>query len=155
MTQAPKISRFANISRFTNWTEITPMAILEFLFNISRFAIWPKNCPSAILEFFNSLTFLDFQSEQTHFHGISRKLKHFSTFSSSREEIHELEVNLDTLLSFYCGNLFKVPKPRYPSDANSKRQRKFELFKPSLVQLEEQLEQHRQGAGVQPYPVIT
>ena len=40
----------------------------------------------------------------------------------------------------------------------TKRQRKFELFKPnpSLVQLEEQLEeQHRLGAAVQPYPVIT
>ena len=40
----------------------------------------------------------------------------------------------------------------------TKRQRKFELFNPSqaLVQLEEQLEeQHRLGAVVQPYPVIT
>ena len=40
----------------------------------------------------------------------------------------------------------------------TKRQRKFETLqpKPSLVQLAEQLEeQHRLGAVVQPYPVIT
>ena len=34
--------------------------------------------------------------------------------------------------------LFKVPKPRYPSDANSRqRQRKFELFNPTQAMLEE------------------
>ena len=40
----------------------------------------------------------------------------------------------------------------------TKRQRKFKTLqpKPSIVQLEEQLEeQHRLGAAVQPYPVIT
>ena len=42
----------------------------------------------------------------------------------------------------------------------TQRQRKFELFNPShakgAAKLEEQLEeQHRQGAAVQPFPVIT
>ena len=49
------------------------------------------------------------------------------------------------------GTQAKVPKP-----CLLKRQRKFELFNPSQAKLEEQLEeQHRQGAAVQPYPVIT
>ena len=49
----------------------------------------------------------------------------------------------------------------YPSQGAqamlTQRQRKFELFfNPSQAKLEEQLEeQHRQGAAVQPYPVIT
>ena len=48
-----------------------------------------------------------------------------------------------------------LPKPRYPSHTNL-RQRKFELLNPSQAKLEEWLEeQHRQGAAVQPYPVIT
>ena len=67
-----------------------------------------------------------------------------------REEIHEQEVNLNNLLSLLCS--------RKPRDANSRQRDKGSLnssTKPSLVQLEEQLEQHRQGAGVQPYPVIT
>ena len=70
-----------------------------------------------------------------------------------REKIHELEVNLNNLLSFPCS--------RRQRDANSRQRDKESLnsstqAKPSLVQLEEQLEgQHRQGAGVQPYPVIT
>ena len=37
-----------------------------------------------------------------------------------RGEIYEQEMNLDNLLSFSYGYLFKVPKPRYPSDANSR-----------------------------------
>ena len=61
------------------------------------------------------------------FHVISQQLDPFSTFSSLREEIHEQEVNLDNLLSFSCGNLFKVPKPRYPSDANSRQRDKESL----------------------------
>ena len=64
------------------------------------------------------------------FHIISQQLDLFSTFSSLREEIHEQVVNLDTLLSFYCGNLFKVPKlpkPRYPSDTNSRQRDKESL----------------------------
>ena len=49
------------------------------------------------------------------------------------------------------GTQAKVPKPCY-----LKRQRKFELFNPSQAKLEKWLEeQHRQGAAVQPYPVIT
>ena len=76
-------------------------------------------------------------------------------------EIHELVVNLDNLLSFSWKHLFKVPKlpkPSYPSNANSNKETKKASTlqpKPSLVQLEEHLEeQHRQGAVVQPYPVI-
>ena len=67
------------------------------------------------------------------FRIISQQLKLFSTISSTRGEIHEQEVNLDNLLSFSCGNLSKVLKPRYPSDANSRQRdkRKFELFNPS------------------------
>ena len=61
------------------------------------------------------------------FNIISQQLNLFSTISSTREEIHEQEVNLDNLLSFYCGNLFKVPKPRYPSDANSRQRDKESL----------------------------
>ena len=49
-----------------------------------------------------------------------------------------------------------LPKPRYPSDANSNKETKKVWTlqpKPSLVQLEEQLEEwHRQGAVVQHYP---
>ena len=56
--------------------------------------------------------------------------------------------------------MFKVPKPRYPRDANSRQRDKESLNSSSQAKpeewLEEQLEeQHRQGAGVQPYPVIT
>ena len=73
-----------------------------------------------------------------------------------REEIYEQEVNLDNLLSFSYGNLFKVPKPRCPSDANSRQRDKESLNSSTQAKPEEQLEeQHRQGAGVQPYPVIT
>ena len=47
----------------------------------------------------------------------------------------------------------------YPSQGTqamlTQRQRKFELFNPSQAMLEEQLDEHRQGATVQPYPVIT
>ena len=42
-------------------------------------------------------------------------------------EIHELAVNLDNLLSFSWKHLFKVPKlpkPRYPSNANSNKETK-------------------------------
>ena len=71
-----------------------------------------------------------------------------------RGEIYEQEVNLDNLLSFSYGYLFKVPSPRYPSDANSRD--KESLNSSTQAKPEEQLEeQHRQGAGVQPYPVIT
>ena len=73
-----------------------------------------------------------------------------------REKIHEQEVNLDNLLSFFCS--------RYPSQGTQgmltqdKETKKVQTLqpKPSQAQLEEQLKgQHRQGAGVQPYPVIT
>ena len=89
---------------------------------------------------------------------IHQTIYKWSNFSSSKGEIHELEVNLDNLLSLFHGNT--CSRYTYPSQGTqamltqTKRQRKFELFNPS--QLEEQLEeQHRQGAGVQPYPVIT
>ena len=53
-------------------------------------------------------------------------------------------------------NLFKVPKPRYPSNTNSRQRDKESLNSSTQPKPEEQLEeQHRQGAGVQPYPVIT
>ena len=71
-----------------------------------------------------------------------------------RGEIYEQEVNLDNLLSFSYGYLSKIPKPRHPSDANSID--KESLNSSTQAKPEEQLEeQHRQGAGVQPYPVIT
>ena len=48
----------------------------------------------------------------------------------------------------------KVPKSRYPSHANSRD--KESLNSSTQAKPEEQLEeQHRQGAAVQPYPVIT
>ena len=47
-----------------------------------------------------------------------------------------------------------LPKPRYPSHTNSRD--KESLNSSTQAKLEEQLEeQHRQGAAVQPYPVIT
>ena len=74
-----------------------------------------------------------------------------------REEIYEQEVKLGQLVKFYgIFKIFsiKVPKPRYPSDANSRD--KESLNSSTQAKLEEQLEgQHRQGAGVQPYPMIT
>ena len=79
------------------------------------------------------------------FRSISRKLELLSTVSSMREEIYEQEVNLDILLSFSCS--------RYPSNANSRDQES--LNSSTQAKPEEQLEEHRQGAGVQPYPVIT
>ena len=61
------------------------------------------------------------------FHIILQQLDLFSSFSSSKGEIHELVVNLDNLLSFSWKHLFKVPKlpkPRYPSDTNSNKETK-------------------------------
>ena len=53
--------------------------------------------------------------------------------------------------SRYFQDLFK---PRYPSHANSRD--KESLNSSTQAKLEEWLEeQHRQGAAVQPYPVIT
>ena len=47
-----------------------------------------------------------------------------------------------------------LPKPRYPSHANTRD--KESLNSSTQAKLEEWLEeQHRQGAAVQPYPVIT
>ena len=52
------------------------------------------------------------------------------------------------------GTQAKVPKPRYPSHANSRG--KESLNSSTQAKLEKWLEeQHRQGAAVQPYPVIT
>ena len=64
------------------------------------------------------------------FRVISQQLKPSSTFSSLREEIHELEVNLENLLSFSWKHLFKVlkpPKPRCPSNTNSRHRDKESL----------------------------
>ena len=91
---------------------------------------------------------------------ISHLLALFSSLSSSRGEntwkykaIHEIAVNLDNLLSFFMSNTCssevpKLPKPRIPQAmlTHTKRQRKFELFKPKPSQLEEQ---PRLGATVQ------
>ena len=66
----------------------------------------------------------------TEFHVISQQLDPFSTFSSLREQIHEQEVNLDNLLSFswkYLSKVPKLPKLRYPSDANSRQRDKESL----------------------------
>ena len=65
----------------------------------------------------------------------------FSNISSMREEIYEQSVKLDNWLSFY--GIFKIFYSRYPSQGPPK---------PSQAKLEKQ---HRQGAEVQPYPVIT
>ena len=72
-----------------------------------------------------------------------------------RGEIYEQEVNLDNLAEFSWKYLFKVPKPRYPRDTNSRQRDKDSLNSSTQAKPEEQLEEHRQGAGVQPYPVIT
>ena len=64
-----------------------------------------------------------------------------------REEIYEQEVNLDILLSLSCS--------RYPSDTNSRQRDKESLNSSTQAKPEEQLEEPRQGAGVQPYQVIT
>ena len=95
---------------------------------------------------------------------ISHQLDLSSSLFSSREEIHEQEVNLEKLskLSFFMETLVRgypsYPSQGYPSDANSNKETKKVWTlqpKPSLVQLEEQLEEHhRLGAAVQPYPVI-
>ena len=75
-----------------------------------------------------------------------------------RGEIDEQLVKLDNWLSLWniqdISRIFKVPKPRYPSHANSRD--KESLNSSTQAKPEEQLEeQHRQGAAVQPYPVIT
>ena len=65
-------------------------------------------------------------------------------------------VKLDNWLSLWnIPDIFQdLPKPRYPSHANSRD--KESLNSSTQAKLEEQLEeQHRQGAAVQPYPVIT
>ena len=89
-------------------------------------------------------------------------LELFSTISSMRGEIYEQEVNLDNLLRFH-GNTCS----RYPSQGTQemltqdKETKKVWTLQPKPshtrgAEHEEQLEeQHRQGAGVQPYPVIT
>ena len=77
-----------------------------------------------------------------------------------RGEIDEQLVKLDNWLSLW--NIqdisrikpVKVPKPRYPSHANSRD--KESLDSSTQPKPEEQLEEwYRQGAAVQPYPVIT
>ena len=93
----------------------------------------------------------------SHYFLTTRPFLHI--FLNKGGNTYEQAVNLDTLLSFYCGNLFKVPKLpklRYPSDANSRHRDKESLNSSTQAKPEEQLEeQPRQGAGVQPYPVIT
>ena len=77
-----------------------------------------------------------------------------------RGEIYEQLVKLDNWLSLWniqdISRIYpvKVPKPRYPSHTNSRD--KESLNSSTQAKPEEQLEEwHRQGAAVQPYPVIT
>ena len=81
-------------------------------------------------------------------------LEFFSTISSMRGEIHEQEVNLDNLLSFHGNTCSK-----YPSQGTQvmlTQDKEESLNSSTQARPEEQLEeQHRQGAGVQPCPVIT
>ena len=96
---------------------------------------------------------------------ISHLLALFSSLSSSRGEntwkykaIHEIAVNLDNLSSFSWVILVRerypsYPSQGYPSNANSHKETKeVWTLQPKPSQLEEQ---HRLGATVQPYPVIT
>ena len=87
--------------------------------------------------------------------------------SSTREEIYEQLVKLDNWLSFY--GIFKIfpgfAQSRYPSQGTqamlTQEAKKVWNLQPKSshtrgAECKEQLEeQHRQGAGVQPYPVIT
>ena len=74
-------------------------------------------------------------------------------FLQTREEISEQFEQLVKLVDFV--EYSRYFQEIYPSHANSET-KKVELFNPSQAKLEEQLEeQHRQGAAVQPYPVIT
>ena len=73
-----------------------------------------------------------------------------------RGEIGGQLVKLGQLAEFmeYSRYFQDLPKPRYPSHANTRD--KESLNSSTQAKPEEQLkEQHRQGAAVQPYPVIT
>ena len=80
-----------------------------------------------------------------------------------RGEIDEQLVKLDNWLSLWniqdISRIYpKVPKPRYPSHANSRDKESLNSStqaKPGAEHEEQLEEQHRQGAAVQPYPVIT
>ena len=81
-------------------------------------------------------------------------------FLQTREEISEQFEQLVKLVDFmeYSRYFQDLPYPSQGTQAMlTQRQRKFELFfNPSQAKSEERLEeQHRQGAAVQPYPVIT
>ena len=90
-------------------------------------------------------------------------LELFSSISSMRGEIYEQSVKLDNMLSlwniqgiFIQGTQAKVPKPSHTNSRDKESLSSSTQAKPSQAKLEEQLEeQHRQGAAVQPYPVIT
>ena len=64
-----------------------------------------------------------------------QQLDLFSSFSSSKGEIHELAGEFGQFAEFFMETLVQgtqLPKPRYPSMlTQTKRQRKFELFNPS------------------------
>ena len=80
-----------------------------------------------------------------------------------RGEIYEQLVKLDNWLSlwniqdiFIQGTQAKVPKPSHANSRDKESLNSSTQAKPSQAQLEEQLEEwYRQGATVQPYPVIT
>ena len=78
-------------------------------------------------------------------------------FLQTREEISEQFEQLVELVDFmeYSRYFQDLPKPRYPSHTNSRDKESLNSSSTQAM-LEEQLEeQHRQGAAVQPYPVIT
>ena len=74
-------------------------------------------------------------------------------FLQMREEIGGQLVKLVDFME-YSRYFQDLPKPRYPRHTNSRD--KESLNSSTQAKLEEQLEeQHRQGAAVQPYPVVT
>ena len=78
----------------------------------------------------------------------------FPLFLQTREEIGGQLMKLVDFME-YSRYFQDLPKPRYPSHANSRDKESLNSSS-TQAKLEEQLEeQHRQGAAVQPYPVIT
>ena len=98
------------------------------------------------------------------FYGITWNisLDTYPLFIQMREEIIRQLVKLVDFME-YSRYFQDLSKPRYPSHTNSRDKESLNSStqaKPShakgAAKLEEQLEeQHRQGAAVQPYPVIT
>ena len=133
-TRAPKISRF------TNWTTNTPMAILEFSIP------W---------------TFLDLQVISKQFNGdsgIFSSLNFSPLFHQWGGEYMSKRWIWTICWVFFLWILVQGTQAMLTQDKETKKVWTLQP-KPSHTrgaECEEQLEeQHRQGAGVQPYPVIT